>query len=248
MKNLHLSIVIPILNEEANIKILVKKININLRRTVNYEIIFVDDNSNDNSKKEICLLRRKIKNIKYFLRLQNKDLSKSCALGFDKAKSNIIAVMDGDLQHDPKDLKKMIELQKKGNFDFVIGVRDFEKRRKIGLGFTRYLASKFIIFIFNLLVGKKTPDPMSGFFIFKKKIYLQNKKNLYLSGYKILADLIFLPFQNFRVFNHKINFLVRKKGHSKMNSKILLNIIILIFFNFIRKVKNKFFLKENSIF
>lgn len=235
MKKFKLSIVIPILNEASNLNILVEKIKTNLNNKIIYEIIFVDDNSNDNTKEIIKKIIKKNKNIKYVLRTKDRDLSKSCILGFSKAKSNVIAVMDGDLQHDPKDLIKMYLLQTKKDLDFVIGVRSFKKGFLKGLGLMRYLASVSLILFFFILVGKKTLDPMSGFFIFKRKIYMKNKKKLFKKGYKILADLVYLPGKNFKTTDYEINFKIRNHGKSKMNSMVLFNIIKFIIFNFIRK-------------
>ena len=235
MKKINLSIVIPILNEAPNLNILVEKIKTNLTNKIIYEIIFVDDNSNDNSKEIIKKIIKKNKNIKYILRTKDRDLSKSCILGFSEARSNVIAVMDGDLQHDPKDLIKMYLLQTKKDLDFVIGVRSFKKGFLKGLGLIRYLASVSLILFFFILVGKKTLDPMSGFFIFKRKIYMKNKKKLFKKGYKILADLVYLPGKNFKTTDYEINFKIRNDGKSKMNFMVLFNIIKFIIFNFIRK-------------
>ena len=143
--------------------------------------------------------------------------------------------MDGDFQHDPKYLKKMTEVYEKNDLDFVVGARDFRKFPIPGLSFLRYWASKILIFIFFLLVGKKTLDPMSGFFVFKKKIFEKNKKKLFGKGYKILSDLIYSSKNNLRVFDLFIAFNLRKNGKSKMNSKVLLNIILFIGYNFYRK-------------
>ena len=60
LKDRKLSIIIPILNEEENISILTQKINFYLKK-IKYEIIFVDDNSSDNSKKILKNLRKKFK-------------------------------------------------------------------------------------------------------------------------------------------------------------------------------------------
>ena len=176
-RNLHkFSIVIPILNEGKNIEGLAKKISKTLKKII-FEIIFIDDNSNDNTLEILKKITKKKKFIKYFIRKKNPDLSQSCILGFNKATYKNIIVMDGDFQHDPKYLKKMTEVYEKNDLDFVVGARDFRKFPIPGLSFLRYCASKILIFIFFLLVGKKTLDPMSGFFVFKKKIFEKNKKN-----------------------------------------------------------------------
>ena len=78
---------------------------------------------------------------------------------------------------------------------------------------------------------------MSGFFIFKKKIFLRSKNKLYNSGFKILFDIIF-SYNNINVLDYKINFGKRKFNKSKLNFKIILEIIILIIFKFFQKKIN----------
>ena len=61
---------------------------------------------------------------------------------------------------------------------------------------TRFIASKILIYIFFIFVGTKTADPMSGFFIFKKTIYIKNKKKLSsqipFGPYIIIGNVVFL--------------------------------------------------------
>ena len=70
---------------------------------------------------------------------------------------------------------------------------------------------------------------MSGFFVIKKKIFIENEKNLYLKGFKILFDVIYSTKKNLRIQDYKIKFISRKNNKSKMSLKILLHIILLIF-------------------
>ena len=77
---------------------------------------------------------------------------------------------------------------------------------------------------------------MSGFFLFKKNFFLRNKDRLFGKGYKILSDLIYSSNDHINVKDLNITFNLRKKGNSKMNFKVLLNIIIFIFYNFYRKL------------
>ena len=106
----NLSIVIPILKESKNIERLVNDISKNLELD-NYEILFIDDNSCDGSEEILKKINQKNNKIKYFIRKnEKKDLSKSCILGFEKSIYNNILVMDGDLQHDPQDINKLINV------------------------------------------------------------------------------------------------------------------------------------------
>ena len=208
------SIIIPILNEEKNIVKLVKKIKLFLKK-YKYEIIFVDDNSNDKSHCILKNLKKINKNITYYVRKKNKDLSQSCIFGFKKSKYKNILVMDGDLQHNPKYLPKMISAFNKKKLDFLVGSRNFRSAKKEGLSFIRFYSSKIIISVFFLFVGKKTIDPMSGFFIFKKTIFEKNKSNLFGKGYKILSDLIYSSNNAYKINDFIIRFETRKKAQAK---------------------------------
>ena len=94
-----------------------------------------------------------------------------------------------------------------------------------------------LIFIVNILLGFKTNDPMSGFFIFKKKNYIQNKKKLFNKGYKILLDLIYSS-KNPSVSDVYINFQSREKGYSKMDFKIIYLLILVILQKFVIRILN----------
>lgn len=223
------SVIIPVLNESKNIEKLTKKI-FNFFNKFKFEIIFVDDNSIDDSKKIFLKLKKKYKNFNFIVRKnKKKDLSKSCIDGFEKAKYQNIVVMDGDLQHDPKYLNKMSNIFITQNLDFLVGVRDFSKLSISGISLARYWSSKIFILFFNLLLGPSTSDPMSGFFIFKKSIYFKEKKNLYGNGYKILADLLYSNNNHYKCKNFKIKFNYRVSGKSKMSLKILIIVIAFIF-------------------
>ena len=233
-----LSIVIPVLNEAKNIIKLVEEIKkekklLNLN---NFELIIIDDNSTDNSKIILDTIKQKNKFLKYHIRKNKKrDLTKSCLLGFNKAINPNILVMDGDLQHPPKYIKYMLHIFKSGDYDIVVGSRNLLKKKDPGLSYIRYISSLIIIFTINLLLGNKTKDPMSGFFLFKKEIYKKNKKNLYGVGYKILADLIYSSNSSLKVIDKDIFFDKRKSGKSKMNIKVLFQLIIFIINKFFKR-------------
>ena len=233
-----LSIVIPILNEAKNINQLIPEINkikkkIRLNRL---EVLLIDDNSHDNIKNVVTRLRKKYSYLKLFIRKnKKKDLSKSCIEGFNKTKYKNILVMDGDLQHPPQYIEKMYNVFINQKCDFVIGSRDLLKRKNYGLSKIRKLFSIILIFIINLLLGNKTRDPMSGFFIFKKEIFKNNKNQLFSSGYKILSDLIYSSKERLKIKDVPIRFDQRNSGKSKMNLSILIILIYFILTKFINK-------------
>ena len=234
MKN-ELSIIIPIYNERNNILVLTNKIIFNLKK-IKYEIIFVDDNSPDNSKKTLSELKKKFKFFKPILRNKKRDLTQSCFEGIDKAKYENILIMDGDLQHNPKYIKKMLlELNKK-KLDVVIGARKLLSGKNEGLSEFRRFASIILIYFFKIF-KINTNDPMSGFFLFKKKNYLSNKKNFYGRGFKILADILINSKKDLKTKDIIIKFERRYDSKSKMNYKILYILIKFYLFSLLKKLR-----------
>jgi len=235
-----ISIIIPILNESENVKLLIPEIskNIKILKILKYEIILVDDNSEDQIELVVKKLRKKFKSLKLLIRKKkDKDLSKSCILGFEKSKYKNILVMDGDFQHHPKYILNLVRNFNRTNCDIVVGARDLTSTKKTKLSIFR-LGSSFIVTTFlNIAFGKKTSDPLTGFFLFKKEIYKKNKKLLFAKGYKILADLIYSSKEKLNIVDVGINFGNRAKGESKMSFKIL---IILISF-IAQKFQNRVF-------
>ena len=227
------SIVIPVFNESKNLPLLINQI-YKILKSKKFELIIVDDNSNDETK--YIMKKIKKKNMKFFIRKKDRDLTKSCVFGFEKSKYKNILVMDGDLQHRPIDILKLLKVYENSKADFVIGTRKLFKKKEHNLGFLRLSASRLLILIVNFFLGRKTSDPMSGFFIFKKKIYTDNKNKLFNRGYKILMDLIYTDNKKRAIFDVGINFDTRKKGISKMNFKILIYLINMIIYKFYGKI------------
>ena len=228
-----ISIVIPALNEEKNIKPLTLRI-IKVLKKNKFEIIFVDDNSTDQSKKILLALSKKYKFFKPIFRKKNRDLTQSCFDGIKKSKYQNILILDADLQHDPKYIPQMFKEFNKGK-DIVIGARKLTSGKNKGLSETRRFASVFLIFLFKVF-DIQTKDPMSGFFLFKKDIYLKNKSRFFGKGFKILADLLINSKAKLKTKDVFIDFNRRYESESKMNIKILLILIQFYITSLIKKL------------
>lgn len=220
------SIILPVLNEEKNIEKLIFLISKYLKGYI-FEIIFIDDNSSDKTRE---VIQKYIsKKIKYILRTSNHDLTLSCFLGIQKSKYKNIIIMDSDLQHDPKYLPKIVNLFFLKKLDFVVAVRNFNEDQELGV--IRRFSSIFLSYIFNYFLGYRVSDPMSGFFMFKKSIYYKYRHHLFGKGWKILADLIYNK-EKFLIKELRIKFLRRSENKSKMNLKVLINVIRLFLFKY----------------
>ena len=227
-------IIIPTLNEKGNISRIYNKLIKNYKKA---HILFIDDNSKDGTEEILKNLNSENSKIKYLIRNEKvKDLSKSCILGFENSSYENILVMDGDLQHDPNDIEKIIKTFRQQNADIVVGSRNLFNKKNEGLGIIRLTSSKILILIISILLKKKTNDPMSGFFLFKKNIYKINKNKLYAKGYKILLDIIYSSEEILKIIDVDINFRQREKGSSKMGFKVIYILVLIIIKNFFFKI------------
>jgi glycosyltransferase involved in cell wall biosynthesis len=147
-KNFALSLVIPIYNEATNLTELHGEITAacqNLAKS--YEIIFVDDGSEDDSLLVLKQLLKKDPHIRIIQLRKNFGQTAALSAGFDHARGNIIITLDADLQNDPQDFGLLIEKIEEG-YDLVSGWRAKRKDRFI----TRRLPS----ILANWLISKMT--------------------------------------------------------------------------------------------
>lgn len=228
-----ISIVIPALNEEKNIVPLTNKIIKNLKK-IKFEIIFVDDNSTDDSHKLLTRLKKRYNFFNPIIRKKKRDLTQSCFDGIKKSMYKDILIMDADLQHDPKYIIKILKVYN-NNFDIVIGARKLASGRNQGLSELRRFFSLILIFFFKIF-KIETVDPMSGFFIFKKKIFFKNKKYFFGKGFKILADILINSKEKLKSKDVFINFKRRYENKSKMNLKIIFILIEFYLKSLIKKI------------
>jgi len=103
------SVVVPIYNEEGNILKLHSEIAVAMDKiSKDYEVIYVNDNSNDNSMSEL----KSLNNVKIIELNKNYGQATALDAGFRAAKGEIIISMDGDGQNDPKDIPRLLKKMK----------------------------------------------------------------------------------------------------------------------------------------
>ena len=168
-----LSIVIPIYNEEENIQILHEKLKEVLDSLEKeYEILFVDDGSTDRTLSILEEIQAKDKHVVVLSLRRNFGQTAAFAAGFDFARGDVIVTMDGDLQNDPADITKLLELIKDN--DLVSGWR---KKRKDPF-FTRRLPSIAANWLISKVTGVKLHDYGCSLKAYRRDVI----KNLKLYG------------------------------------------------------------------
>ena len=121
--NYDLSLVIPVFNEQDNLRKLMREIGSALvPLNILYEVVFVDDGSDDASLLVLKEITSTCAEVRFISFEQNMGQSAAFCAGFDEARAPIIATMDADLQNDPADIPAMLSMYNKGH-DLVIGWR-----------------------------------------------------------------------------------------------------------------------------
>ena len=142
-----ISIVIPVFNEEKNLKILYDEINDSLQKKYkNFEIIFINDGSTDDSLKRLKELHLDDKRVKIINFRKNFGQSAALSAGFDYCKGDIIVTLDADLQNDPADIPQIIDKIREG-YDLVNGWRKKRKDRFFSKRLPSFFGNKLISFI-----------------------------------------------------------------------------------------------------
>jgi len=123
-KPVDISIVIPVYNEEENIKELHTRLsNVLPAITEKYEILLVDDGSTDNTFAILKDLNREDKRVKVIKFRKNFGQSAAISAGFGFSRGDVIITMDADLQNDPDDIPKLLDELEVGDYDVICGWR-----------------------------------------------------------------------------------------------------------------------------
>ena len=180
-KNFKLSIIIPCYNEKKTIQAILKKIieSLNNYKIFDYEIIIVDDSSDDGTKELLNEIKNKEKMIIFF---HETNLGKGAAIqtAIQHITGDITIIQDADLEYDPYDYNKLLLPFFETNADVVYGSRFLGGGKYTRIHFFwHYLANKILTFFCNSLINLNLTDMETGYKVFKssiiKNITLQEK-------------------------------------------------------------------------
>jgi len=210
MKGFDVSIIIPVYNEEKNISILYSGLNSVMKNiNKNYEIIFIDDGSTDNSFKILEKLYKQHKNIRIIKFRSNFGQTAAFNIGFKHAKGEVIVTMDADLQNDPKDIPKLLNKLKE-NYDVVSGWR-YKRKDQI----SKIFLSKLSNVLRRIITKDVVHDSGCSLKAYKKECF--EDMELYGEMHRFIPTL--LRWKGFKIGEVKVNHLPRKYGKSKYNHK-----------------------------
>ena len=180
-KNFKLSIIIPCYNEKKTIQAILEKIieNLNNYKIDDYEIIIVDDSSDDGTKELLNEIKNKEKIIVFY---HETNLGKGAAIqtAIQHLTGDITIIQDADLEYDPYDYNKLLLPFFETNADVVYGSRFLGGGKYTRIHFFwHYLANKILTFFCNSMINLNLTDMETGYKVFKssiiKSITLQEK-------------------------------------------------------------------------
>lgn len=216
-----LSVVVPVYNEEGNVTLLTKAIE-NALDNFDYEIIYIDDFSTDNTRTEI----KELNNEHIVLIEMKKNYGQSSALqaGIDYAKGDYIITLDGDMQNDPSDIPMMLDVLAKGDWDVVTGIR---QKRKDSL--IRTFPSKIANFIIRRTTKLNIQDHGCALKVFTR----ETAKELHLYGelhrfITLLAHINGARITEVNVKHHARKFGVSKYGLGR-TFKVVNDLLLILF-------------------
>ena len=219
-----ISVVIPVYNEEKNVKRLFDELLFSMNRLAKkFEIIFVDDGSTDQTMVEL----KKLCPARIISFVKNSGQTAAFNAGFQAAKGDIIATIDGDLENDPRDMEKLLEKLDEG-FDIVSGWRKNRWKDKI---LTRRIPSWIANRLISFVTGVKLHDHGCSLKVYRGRVL----KGVSLGGdmHRMLAA--YIASRGARIVEVAVSYRSRQYGKSKYGLsrtfKVLLDIVSFYFFD-----------------
>jgi len=218
------SVVVPLLNEQDNISPLYEQITQTLTEEHNYEIIFIDDGSSDNSFTILSELQKADNKVRVIRFRKNFGQTAALAAGFAHARGGIIVAIDADLQNDPADIPKMIDRLHEG-FDVVSGWR--KKRHDNAI--TRLIPSKIANWLIATITRVKLHDFGCTLKAYRREVLAETK--LYGEMHRFIPALA--SWNGARITEMIVNHRPRTAGAAKYGlsrtMKVVLDLITVKF-------------------
>lgn len=216
-----LSVIVPTFNERDNVAEFVRRLDATLS-DISWEIIFVDDASPDGTADRVRALACHDRRVRLISRHNRRGLSSAVVEGILAAAADIVAVMDGDLQHDESVLPAMVQRIQSGDADLVSASRFLSEDGADGLSSdTRLAISNSGIRLANGVFGLGMSDPLTGFFVVRREVVLRALPELSELGFKILMDIIISSHPRPRIVEVPFRFRERQHGESKLDNRVL---------------------------
>ena len=214
-----LSIIVPVRDESKTIKEVFDYFNNNLNN-INYEVLIINDFSNDDTLNITKSLIYEYKNFKV-LDNNKKGLGGAINLGIKKAMGENIAIMMADQSDDINDLIEYNNLMRSGDYDAILGSRFTQNSKVNDYPFQKLILNRIFNFFVRILFLNKYNDYTNAFKIYKKSVLLEIMP-LISESFNIFLEIpLKIISRNYKYKIISINWMGRKKGETKFKIKEL---------------------------
>ena len=195
LKSPEISIVVPLYNEEKNIRLMYDRlVSSILKITSNFEIIYVNDGSNDNSFLELLKLSNEDERVKYINFSRNFGHQIAVTAGLDYSKGAAVVIIDGDLQDPPEVIPEMYAKHKEG-FEVVYG----QRLKRKGDNFFKKITAKYFYRILKKITSINIPLDTGDFRLIDQKI-VKDLKNMPEQNKFLRGQIAWLGYRQTSVF------------------------------------------------
>jgi dolichol-phosphate mannosyltransferase len=222
-----LCIIVPTFNERGSILPLVQEL-CGALGNIAWEVIVVDDDSSDGTARAVRELGVHRSRVRCLQRIGRRGLSTACIEGMLASSASYLAVMDGDLQHDPKILPIMLDLVKNTDCEVAVGSRYVEGGSTANWSSSRLLISRIATRLGYRLIPPDLRDPMSGFFMLRRQFFEEVVHGLSGLGFKILLDILASAHRRVNIREVPFVFRARQAGESKLDSQVAWEYLMLL--------------------
>ncbi|MEZ5890479.1 MAG: glycosyltransferase family 2 protein [Xanthobacteraceae bacterium] len=222
-----ITIVVPTLNERANIPILVARLQ-RLLAGIHWEVVFVDDNSTDGTAAVARTIGEADSRVRCIRRIGRRGLAGALLEGMLASQARYVAALDADLQHDESLLVAMVERLRQGDVDLVVASRYMDGKATAGFNPHRARASRWSSMVARRFLGVELTDPMSGFFMLRRDLVEELAPSLSSQGFKLLLDIVATAHGRIRVVELPYVFRTRQHGLSKLDTRVVLDFAALV--------------------
>ncbi len=217
-----LCVLIPCFNERGNVAPVVARLEAALDG-VAWEAVFIDDDSPDGTAEAVRAIAARDARVRCIRRIGRRGLASAVIEGALSTSAPVLAVIDGDLQHDETRLPEMLSILRSREADVVVASRFAPGGDAAGLAGGRRLAlSSLGIRLATLMLGTRLTDPMSGYFMLRRETFETVAPRLTGQGFKILLDILLAAPARLRVREVGARFGPRLSGESKLSPLVLL--------------------------
>jgi len=230
-----LAVIVPTYNEAGNIARLLARLDASLSG-LSAEILFVDDWSSDGTANSIEEIAKGRPDVRVLRRWGRRGLSTAVLEGMMATMAPIVAVIDGDGQHDDAILPQLFEAVHSGRADVAIGSRYCVQGSFGEWDEKRVAISKVATRLAHSILRQPVGDPMSGFFAIRRSTVEALIPRLSGRGFKILFDLLSAAPNPLRVTEVAYRFGIRENGESKLGANVACDFLILLADRLLRRV------------